>query len=86
MLADTNDVIAGIIFYGTWLYMQEMSGQESTATINATSNESNSTALVLLNTRMLEEMTKPEAEMPWGNLFLPSCICQFRTWLNFQIH
>lgn len=67
-----NDLIVGIMFYGIRLYMQEMS-QEST-TINATT-DSHSTALVLLNTRMLggyksiEEMTKPEADMPWGNRF-----------------
>ncbi|KAF3444102.1 hypothetical protein FNV43_RR13792 [Rhamnella rubrinervis] len=63
-----NDVIAGIVFYGARLYMHEIA-QDSTM------DDSTSTALVLLNTRMtgayksVEEMTKVEAEMPWGNRF-----------------
>ncbi|XVE49943.1 hypothetical protein DITRI_Ditri01bG0122600 [Diplodiscus trichospermus] len=60
-----NDVITGIIFFGTRLYMR---GTRSN------SNE-HSTALVLLNTRNIggyksvKEMVKPDAESPWGNQF-----------------
>ena len=67
MLQTINDVIVGIIFFGTRLYMQEIS-KEST--------KSNSTALVLLNTRMLgdyksikEMMESPDANTSWGNQF-----------------
>ncbi|KAF3444103.1 hypothetical protein FNV43_RR13793 [Rhamnella rubrinervis] len=64
-----NDVISGILFYGARLYMQEISQESITG-------NSKSTALVLLNTRMLGNYTsikdmaklKP-AEMPWGNRF-----------------
>ncbi|KAL9379565.1 hypothetical protein Peur_028047 [Populus x canadensis] len=62
-----NDVITGAIFLGTRLYMQEMS--------KGSSDHSNCTALVLLNTRMfrsyqsIKEMVKPKAESPWGNHF-----------------
>ncbi|XVF44275.1 hypothetical protein PTKIN_Ptkin02bG0107100 [Pterospermum kingtungense] len=62
-----NDVITGIIFFGTRLYMQ---GARS----NNLSKE-HSTALVLLNTRIIggyksvKEMVKPDAESPWGNQF-----------------
>ncbi|KAK4438696.1 O-acyltransferase WSD1 [Sesamum alatum] len=61
-----NDVITGIIIYGTRLYMQKTS-QES--------GKAKSTALVLLNTRAIggyksvDEMIKPDSEMPWGNRF-----------------
>lgn len=61
-------MITGIIFFGARLYMQEISEEPSIG-------NSNSSALVLLNTRMLgdyvsvKEMTKPKAEMPWGNRF-----------------
>ncbi|KAM4115553.1 hypothetical protein ACJW30_04G158200 [Castanea mollissima] len=61
-----NDVIAGIIFLGTRLYMQE---------INNKSAKSHSTALVLLNTRTMsgyksiEEMLKPSSKVQWGNQF-----------------
>lgn len=61
-----NDVITGIIFFGTRLYMQEM-GKEF--------GKSNSTALVLLNTRnvngykSVEEMVKPVVDSKWGNQF-----------------
>ncbi|KAL2245838.1 UNVERIFIED_CONTAM: O-acyltransferase WSD1 [Sesamum indicum] len=61
-----NDVITGIIIYGTRLYMQKRSEE---------SGKANSTALVLLNTRAIggyksvDEMTKPDSEMPWGNRF-----------------
>ena len=59
-----NDVNIGIIFLGTRLCMQEISYKSS---------ESQSTALVLLNTRMMtgyksiEEMLKPNSKVPWGN-------------------
>ncbi|KAL0362213.1 UNVERIFIED_CONTAM: hypothetical protein Scaly_1176500 [Sesamum calycinum] len=61
-----NDVITGIIIYGTRLYMQKTSKE---------SGKSNSTALVLLNTRAIggytsvDAMIKPDSEMPWGNHF-----------------
>ncbi|KAL0354235.1 UNVERIFIED_CONTAM: hypothetical protein Sangu_1004800 [Sesamum angustifolium] len=61
-----NDVITGIIIYGTRLYMQKTSKE---------SGKSNSTALVLLNTRAIggytsvDAMIKPDSEMPWGNRF-----------------
>ncbi|KAF8413866.1 hypothetical protein HHK36_001860 [Tetracentron sinense] len=61
-----NDVITGIIFYGTRLYMKTSSEGSSNA---------HTTALVLLNTRIInsylsvKEMTKPNAESPWGNQF-----------------
>lgn len=61
-----NDVITGVILLGTRLYME---GEEKN------SGDSNSTALVLLNTRNVEgyksisEMVKPKATMPWGNHF-----------------
>ncbi|KAK2651147.1 hypothetical protein Ddye_018636 [Dipteronia dyeriana] len=60
-----NDVITGIIFFATRLYMQSSSKK----------NNGHSTALVLLNTRNIggyksvKEMVKPDAESPWGNQF-----------------
>lgn len=65
-LQTVNDVIAGIIFLGTRLYMQEM---------RQGSGEANSTTLVLLNTRAfrsyesVKDMVKPDAKSPWGNYF-----------------
>ncbi|KAL7000412.1 hypothetical protein U1Q18_001561 [Sarracenia purpurea var. burkii] len=63
-----NDVMTGIIFLGTRLYMKETSGDHF--------NKSNSTALVLLNTRNIngyksvEEMVKkPDGDAKWGNQF-----------------
>ncbi|XP_027351411.1 O-acyltransferase WSD1-like [Abrus precatorius] len=59
-----NDVITGIVFYGTRLYMQDMDSKSKTA---------NSTALVLLNTRNIEgyqsinDMLSTKAKGPWGN-------------------
>ncbi|XP_054808767.1 LOW QUALITY PROTEIN: wax ester synthase/diacylglycerol acyltransferase 4-like [Prosopis cineraria] len=59
-----NDVITGIIFYGTRLYMQD---------INKKSSSANSTALVLLKTRntegyqSIDEMLNSKAKGPWGN-------------------
>ncbi|WJX44861.1 hypothetical protein P8452_31792 [Trifolium repens] len=59
-----NDVICGIIFYGIRLYMEEMNNKTKT---------SNSTAVVMLNTRniggyqSLKEMQKPESKSLWGN-------------------
>lgn len=62
-----NDVITGVIFFGTRLYMQETGQDHST--------KSNSTALVLLNTRNIsgyksvEEMVNPDPNTKWGNQF-----------------
>ncbi|KAJ4975545.1 hypothetical protein NE237_000651 [Protea cynaroides] len=62
-----NDVITGIIFYGTRLYMQ-MWGQPG-------SSNAHSTALVLMNTRntnnyiSVKEMSKSDSKAPWGNHF-----------------
>ncbi|XP_008791832.2 O-acyltransferase WSD1-like [Phoenix dactylifera] len=63
-----NDVISGIIFYGTQLYMQRVGeGQRRRA--------ARVTAMVLLNTRIVssyetvEKMTKTNAKSPWGNQF-----------------
>ncbi|KAK1568125.1 hypothetical protein Q3G72_020929 [Acer saccharum] len=64
--ATLNDVLTGIIFLGTRLYMEENSEGSSKA---------NSTALVLLNTReirgyvSIKEMIKPDSKTPWGNHF-----------------
>ncbi|RVW46895.1 O-acyltransferase WSD1 [Vitis vinifera] len=61
-----NDVLTGIIFFGTRLYMQSM---------NHASRNANSTALVLLNTRVisgyksLKEMTASDSSSQWGNQF-----------------
>ncbi|CAK9149498.1 unnamed protein product [Ilex paraguariensis] len=61
-----NDVITGIIFLGTRLYMQATGHEFGSA---------DSTALVLFNTRAMEgyksvnEMVKTNSEMPWGNRF-----------------
>lgn len=61
-----NDVICGVIFLGTRLYMQAM---------EKNSGNANSTALVLLNTRniggykSLKEMLLPDPESKWGNQF-----------------
>ncbi|PIN14798.1 hypothetical protein CDL12_12572 [Handroanthus impetiginosus] len=61
-----NDVITGIIIFGTRLYMQKT---------DEGSGRAKSTALVLLNTRALQgyksvdEMVKPGSKMPWGNRF-----------------
>ncbi|KAG4925803.1 hypothetical protein JHK87_051343 [Glycine soja] len=59
-----NDVVTGIVFYGTRLYMQDMDSKSKTA---------QSTALVLLNTRNIEgyqsinDMLNTKAKGPWGN-------------------
>lgn len=60
-----NDVVTGIVFYGTRLYMQEMDSKSKT---------SNSTALVLLNTRNVEGyqsiddmLNTKKSKGPWGN-------------------
>ncbi|BFG30078.1 hypothetical protein CerSpe_163520 [Prunus speciosa] len=62
-----NDVIAGIIFLGTRIYMQEVTQKSSSERC---------TALVLLRTRNIEgytpikEMIEPNnAKMSWGNQF-----------------
>ncbi|KAL0001963.1 hypothetical protein SO802_015744 [Lithocarpus litseifolius] len=65
-LGTINDVITGIIFFGTRLYMQEVCQKSSKA---------DSTAIVLLSTRTVKgyksvkEMIKPESDTPWGNQF-----------------
>ncbi|XP_039161624.1 O-acyltransferase WSD1 isoform X2 [Eucalyptus grandis] len=62
-----NDVILGVIFLATRLYMQRVSTNSNLST--------NSTALVLLNTRNLrdykpvKDMVRPNSESPWGNHF-----------------
>ncbi|KAL5095937.1 hypothetical protein RYX36_000264 [Vicia faba] len=60
-----NDVVTGIEFYGTRLYMQEKDSK---------SNTSNSTALVLMNTRNIEGyqsiddmLNTKKSNGPWGN-------------------
>ncbi|KAL9243807.1 hypothetical protein vseg_017649 [Gypsophila vaccaria] len=64
--ATINDVITGIVFLGTRLYMQATGKQFG---------NSQSTALVLLNTRningykSLEDMLKPDSRTKWGNQF-----------------
>ncbi|KAH9610087.1 hypothetical protein KSS87_014216 [Heliosperma pusillum] len=64
--ATINDVLTGIVFLGTRLYMQATGKQFSS---------SQSTALVLLNTRningykSLDEMLKPDSRTKWGNQF-----------------
>ncbi|XP_057792475.1 wax ester synthase/diacylglycerol acyltransferase 4-like [Salvia miltiorrhiza] len=61
-----NDVITGMIMLGTRLYMQK---------IDEDSCKSNTTALVLLNTRAIkgyksiDEMIKPNSNTSWGNQF-----------------
>ncbi|XP_059663165.1 wax ester synthase/diacylglycerol acyltransferase 11-like [Cornus florida] len=66
-----NDVITGIIFLGTRLYMQSAASHD----LGNSTTHSSSTALVLLNTRSVggyksvSDMVKPDAEMPWGNHF-----------------
>lgn len=72
-----NDVICGIVFYGTQLYLHAAGEDPAKAT--------KVTALVLLNTRIIDsyqplsDMTKCNAESPWGNQFgflhvgFPSC-------------
>ncbi|XP_057793352.1 wax ester synthase/diacylglycerol acyltransferase 4-like [Salvia miltiorrhiza] len=61
-----NDVVTGMIILGTRLYMQKTDEQ---------SCKSNTTALVLLNTRAIrgyksvDEMIKPNSDTPWGNQF-----------------
>ncbi|CAK7322762.1 unnamed protein product [Dovyalis caffra] len=66
LLPTLNDVITGTIFLGTRLYMEALSPG---------SGKASTTSLVLLNTRMfvgyksIQEMVKPNAELPWGNHF-----------------
>ncbi|KAE9457678.1 hypothetical protein C3L33_10431, partial [Rhododendron williamsianum] len=72
-----NDVIMGVVFLGTRLYMQASSsshGDEEQQQQQQQGN-ANATALVVLNTRAIGgyktigEMVKPNSEMPWGNQF-----------------
>ncbi|KAK4368948.1 hypothetical protein RND71_012740 [Anisodus tanguticus] len=68
-----NDVITGIVVYGTRLYMQEVKQESCNGKF---------TALVLFNTRALgsyqsvSDMIRPNSDMPWGNhfTFLPVSI------------
>ncbi|CAB4289665.1 unnamed protein product [Prunus armeniaca] len=59
-----NDVLTGMIFLGTRLYMQR---------IDKSSRKARGTAVVLHNTRMMgdytsiQEIIKPNSKMPWGN-------------------
>ncbi|XP_058217780.1 wax ester synthase/diacylglycerol acyltransferase 4-like isoform X1 [Rhododendron vialii] len=69
-----NDVIVGVIFLGTRLYMQASSSSHDDEQQQGNAN-ANATALVVLNTRAIGgyktigEMVKPNSEMPWGNQF-----------------
>ncbi|KAF7846941.1 hypothetical protein BT93_L3551 [Corymbia citriodora subsp. variegata] len=62
-----NDIITGVIFLVTRLYMQRASPNSNLST--------KSTVLVLLNTRNLRdyksvrEMVRPNSKSPWGNNF-----------------
>ncbi|KAF8027997.1 hypothetical protein BT93_E0800 [Corymbia citriodora subsp. variegata] len=62
-----NDVIVGVVFLATRLYMHRTRGKSNLGT--------NSTALVLLNTRNLRDyksvsdMVRPNSKSPWGNNF-----------------
>ncbi|XP_030463840.2 wax ester synthase/diacylglycerol acyltransferase 4-like isoform X1 [Syzygium oleosum] len=62
-----NDVITGVIFLATRLYMQRASPNSNLST--------NSTALVLMNTRnlrdykSLRDMVRPNSKSLWGNNF-----------------
>jgi len=64
MVQTLNDVVCGMVFYGIRLYMEEMNEKTKT---------SNSTAVVMLNTRNIggyqsvKEMQKPESKSLWGN-------------------
>lgn len=62
-----NDVITGIVIYGTRLYMEE---------VNKETCNGKCSALVLFNTRALggsyksvSDMIRPNSDMPWGNHF-----------------
>ncbi|CAN4117543.1 unnamed protein product [Withania somnifera] len=61
-----NDVITGVVIYGTRLYMQG---------VNKETCNGKCTALVLFNTRAVgdyksvSDMIKPNSDMPWGNHF-----------------
>ncbi|KAG5545292.1 hypothetical protein RHGRI_017679 [Rhododendron griersonianum] len=71
-----NDVITGIIFLGTRLYMQASSSSSSHDDLQQQQGNADATALVVLNTRAMGEgyktigeMVKPDSKMPWGNRF-----------------
>ncbi|KAG5545294.1 hypothetical protein RHGRI_017681 [Rhododendron griersonianum] len=71
-----NDVITGIIFLGTRLYMQASSSSSSHDDLQQQQGNAEATALVVLNTRAMGEgyktigeMVKPDSKMPWGNRF-----------------
>ncbi|KAH7859411.1 hypothetical protein Vadar_000756 [Vaccinium darrowii] len=72
-----NDVIMGVIFLGTRLYMQAPPPSSSHEDLQQQlgNSNANATAIVLLNTRAIGgyktigEMLKPNSELPWGNHF-----------------
>ncbi|KAF7116285.1 hypothetical protein RHSIM_RhsimUnG0032900 [Rhododendron simsii] len=72
-----NDVIMGVVFLGTRLYMQASSTSSSSHDDEQQQQQgnANATALVVLNTRAIGgyktvgEMVKPNSKMPWGNQF-----------------
>ncbi|KAH7862061.1 hypothetical protein Vadar_034256 [Vaccinium darrowii] len=64
-----NDVIAGVIFLGTRLYMQQSSTTNDVDHQQQGNPNADATALVVLNTRALGEMVKPNSPMSWGNHF-----------------
>ncbi|KAI8551641.1 hypothetical protein RHMOL_Rhmol06G0201800 [Rhododendron molle] len=75
-LGTINDVITGIIFLGTRLYMQASSSSSSHDDLQQQQGNADATALVVLNTRAMGggyktigEMVKPDSKMPWGNHF-----------------
>lgn len=66
MKQSVNDVICGVIFLGTRLYMKAIDPEKTNG---------NSSALVLLSTRAIrgyktvKEMVEPNSKTPWGNHF-----------------
>ncbi|KAH7859372.1 hypothetical protein Vadar_000204 [Vaccinium darrowii] len=73
-----NDLIVGVIFLGTRLYMQASSSSSSSHDDQQQQlgdSNANATALVVLSTRAVSgyktigEMVKPNSELPWGNHF-----------------
>jgi len=72
-----NDVITGVIFLGTRLYMQESSSPNDDDHQQQGNPNGDATALMVVNTRAIgggyktiEEMVKPNSKMPWGNKFI----------------
>ncbi|KAH7863766.1 hypothetical protein Vadar_021761 [Vaccinium darrowii] len=72
-----NDVITGVIFLGTRLYMQQSSSPNDDDHQQQGNPNADATALMVVNTRAIgggyktiEEMVKPNSKMPWGNHFI----------------